>query len=117
LLFRTVPREHWLIQQEHDVGTPKFTIKKLGPALYRSTLRSVLSLDKIVFTHGFIKIALSTALLISITSRLYSKTTGVNVNSFRSGRKRVNHTAINSIDLSLTDYLDCITSFHGETSS
>jgi len=68
-------------------------------------LRSVLTLDKIVFTHGFIKIALSTALLISITSRIYSKTTGVNVNSFLSWRKRVKHTAVNSIGLSLTDYL------------
>jgi len=50
-------------------------------------------------------IALSTALLISITSRIYSKATGLNVNSFLSWRKRVSHTAMNSIGLSLTDYL------------
>jgi len=43
-------------------------MKKLGPAFYRSTLRSVLSSNEIVFTHGFVIVTLSTALLISITS-------------------------------------------------
>jgi len=68
---------------------PKSTSKKLGPALYRSTLRSVLTRDKIIFTHGFIVITLSTVLLILITSRIYFKITGVNINSFLSWRKRV----------------------------
>jgi len=40
---------------------PKFTIKKPGPAHYRSTLRSILTQDKLVFTHGFIETTLSTA--------------------------------------------------------
>jgi len=73
MLFRTVPRKHWLIKQEHVLGTPKFTVKKLGPALCRSTLRSVLTQDKIVFTHGFIKSALSTAQLFSHLSETISK--------------------------------------------
>jgi len=37
----TVPREHWLISQECVLGTPKFTMKQLGPTFYRWTLRSV----------------------------------------------------------------------------
>jgi len=40
-------------------------MKKLGPALCHLTLRSVLTQNKIVFTHGFIKTALSTAQLFS----------------------------------------------------
>ena len=47
-------------------GTPKFTIKKLRPAWYSSTSRSVSLSDKFVFTHGFINITLSIALSISI---------------------------------------------------
>jgi len=73
LLFRTVPREHWLIYQEHVLGTPKFTIKKPGPALGRLTLRSVLTQDKIAFTSGFIKTALSTAQSFSHLSETISE--------------------------------------------
>ena len=36
-------------------GTPMLTIKKLRPARFRSTSRSVLLSDESVFTHGFIK--------------------------------------------------------------
>jgi len=52
-------------------------MKILRPALYRSTLRSVLTPDKIVFTHGFIVITLSTALKILTISERKLKTTGV----------------------------------------
>ena len=45
-------------------GTPKLTIKKLRPARYRSTSRSVLLSDESVFTHGFINTTLSTATFI-----------------------------------------------------
>jgi len=45
-------------------GTPKLTIKKLRPARFRSTSRSVLLSDESVFTHGFINTALSTATFI-----------------------------------------------------
>jgi len=46
---------------------PDVTMKKVRSALYRSTLRSALTLDIFVFTHGFITITLSTALLVSNT--------------------------------------------------
>ena len=36
-------------------GTPKLTVKKLRPARFRSTSRSVLLSDENVFTNGFIK--------------------------------------------------------------
>jgi len=45
-------------------GTPKLTIKKLRPARFRSTSRSVLLSDDSVFTHGFINTTLSTATFI-----------------------------------------------------
>ena len=45
-------------------GTPKLTIKKLRPARFRSTSRSVLLSDESVFTHGFINTTLSTATFI-----------------------------------------------------
>ena len=45
-------------------GVLKLTIKKLRPARYRSTSRSVLSSDESVFTHGFINTPLSTATFI-----------------------------------------------------
>jgi len=79
MLFRTVPREHWLIQQEHALGTTRFTIKKLGPAFCRSTLRSVLTQNDIVFTHGFTETTLSTAHFILTSVRKYFEITGVNV--------------------------------------
>ena len=66
--FRTIPWEHWLIYLECVQGTPKLTIEKLRPAWYRSTSRSVVLSDKFVFTHGFINVTLSTALLISYES-------------------------------------------------
>jgi len=56
-------------------GTPKLTIKKLRPARFRSTSRSVLLSDESVFTHGFINTMLSTAtfyLLIQTTRVYYS---------------------------------------------
>jgi len=88
---------------EHILGAPELTIRKIRLALYHSTLRSVLTLDKFVFTHGFINITLSTALLIFNTSEKYLKTTGVNTSSIISWRKRVNHTARNVTGLSLRD--------------
>ena len=42
-------------------GTPELRTKKLKPACYRSTSRSVLLSDESVFTHGFINTTLSTA--------------------------------------------------------
>jgi len=80
---------------EHVLGAPELTIRKIRPALYHSTLRSVLTLDKFVFTHGFINITFNIALLICNTSEKYLKTTGVSMISILSWRKRVNHTARN----------------------
>ena len=99
-------------------------MKKVRPTLCHSTLRSILTSDKFVFTHGFINVALSTAQLLSHLSetipkqqglmrvtwvkardKRYCKQQGFNTSSILSWRKRVNHTAINSIGLSLTDYL------------
>ena len=57
--FRTTPREQGSVH-----ATPKLTIKKVGPARFRSTSRSVLLSDKSVFTHGFINTTLSTAIFI-----------------------------------------------------
>ena len=51
--------------------------KKPGPALNRSTLRSVLTQEKIVFGHGFIKTTLSTARLSSHFSEIILKQQGV----------------------------------------
>jgi len=48
-------------------------MNKPGPALYRSTLRSVLTQDKIVFAHRFIKSTLSTAQLLSHLLETISK--------------------------------------------
>jgi len=45
-------------------GTPKLTIKKLRPARFRSTLRSVLLSDESVLIRGFINTTLSTATFI-----------------------------------------------------
>jgi len=45
-------------------GTRKLTIKKLRPARFRSSSRSVLLSDVSVFTHGFINTTLSTAIFI-----------------------------------------------------
>jgi len=59
--FRTIPREHWLIGSVQD--TSKLTIKKLRPAGF-ARHRSVYH-NKIVFTHGFIRITLSTAIFIT----------------------------------------------------
>jgi len=41
-----------------------FTVKKLRPARFRSTSRSVLLSGESVFTHGFINTTLSTATFI-----------------------------------------------------
>jgi len=48
-------------------------MKKIRPTLYRSTLRSVLTSDQFIFTHGFISITLSTALLGSQVSETILK--------------------------------------------
>jgi len=45
-------------------GTPKLTSKKLRPACFRSTSRSVLLSDENVFSHGFSNTTLSTATFI-----------------------------------------------------
>ena len=45
-------------------GAPMLKIKKLRPARFCSTSRSVLLSDESVFTHGFINTMLSTATLI-----------------------------------------------------
>jgi len=42
-----------ILKQEHVLGTPEITMKKIRPALCHSTLRSVNHNEKIVFTHGF----------------------------------------------------------------
>ena len=44
--------------------TPKLTIKKLRPARFRSTSRSVLLSDESAFTYGFINTTLSTVTFI-----------------------------------------------------
>jgi len=55
MLFRVVPREHWLIYDRNVLKARfEFTMKKVRPALYHSTLRSVLTSDKFVSTHGFL---------------------------------------------------------------
>jgi len=48
-------------------------MKKPGPTLCRSTLLSVLTGDKIVFTHGFINITLSSVQLLSHLSETILK--------------------------------------------
>jgi len=68
--FRTILQEHWLIGSVHD--TPKLTIKKLRPAGF-ARHHSVYH-NKIVFTHGFISITLSTAIC---------NTTGVYINKHK----------------------------------
>jgi len=59
--FRTVPREHCLIGSVH--GTPKLTIQKLRSAGFARPAQFYH--NKIVFTHGFIGITLSTAIFIT----------------------------------------------------
>jgi len=63
-------------------------MKKVRPAFYHSTLRSVLTLDKFVFTHGFIDITLCTAPLIFNMSENISKQQGlIRVQFFHGGRE------------------------------